>query len=253
MWKFRESVGRSFSGSSFGEVCLRCGVVFRKTHHESWTGLSSTKERFPLAQKYVKKYMLGKASPVDLLLSQYRDQWIQKKKKARAENSKPSVSEDKQKNESDGGGKTADEERKKRGQMNGVSRPHDLHSSEGNKEAHEDSAEDKGRRRSRMREGDDPHVERTEEVEEKENEEEIIETQFFKDSKNHKSLQLAIEIQDAIATHGLVPMVSKRERGRCTRMQIGRGTSLLGLAEASDQAFYSSHSQVCKSVQKSAS
>lgn len=44
---------------------LRC---HRKTHHESWSGLSSTKERFVVPQRLVASYMLLQRSARDLLL-----------------------------------------------------------------------------------------------------------------------------------------------------------------------------------------
>lgn len=42
-------------GDAYKEI-----FVERKTHHESWTGAKSTKERFALPQKRVSKYVLGK-------------------------------------------------------------------------------------------------------------------------------------------------------------------------------------------------
>ncbi|PFH32567.1 hypothetical protein BESB_011790 [Besnoitia besnoiti] len=66
-------------------------IVFieRKTHHESWTGLSSTKERFAIDQKYVKRFLLGRLPAGEALALQFRDRWRRKKLKEKAKSREP--------------------------------------------------------------------------------------------------------------------------------------------------------------------
>lgn len=192
--------------------------TFRKTHHESWTGLSSTKERLALEQKYVKKYMLGKASAVDILLSQFREKWMKEKEKKKKkmlmkETQLKEASQDDTEKTGDLSKKKKDgeisqeEEKRRRETTDEVSRHQGAtYSGEINKEKKEGELRDE--KQKKIKRTQDDFVKQKEETEE---EEEAIDTEFFKDSKNHKALQLAIEVQDAIATHGLVPMVSKEK------------------------------------------
>lgn len=197
--------------------------IFRKTHHESWTGLSSTKERFPLEQKYVKKYMLGKASAVDILLSQFREKWMKEKEKKKKkkmmlkesqlqealQDDTEKIGDHSKRREKDGEISQEDEKQRRREAKDEVSVHHST-SGEINREKKEGEWRDEKERKIKRTEGDDS----MEQKDENEEEEEVIDTEFFKDSKNHKSLQLAIEVQDAIATHGLVPMVSEGGKRR---------------------------------------
>ncbi|PHJ21353.1 vtc domain-containing protein, partial [Cystoisospora suis] len=184
--------------------------IERKTHHESWTGLSSTKERFPLDQKYVKKYMLGKASAVDILLSQFREKCLKEKEKKQKKMIKDHQVKE---GSTDDPEKSTGDQRKKDGEMPGIQEDetrrremraevsaHQSISGDSKKEEKEGELKDEKQKKIK-RTGEDSMEQK------EENEEEVIDAEFFKDSKNYKALQLAIEVQDAIATHGLVPML----------------------------------------------
>nr|CEL72374.1 TPA: VTC domain-containing protein [Toxoplasma gondii VEG] len=182
--------------------------VERKTHHESWTGLSSTKERFTLDQKFVKSYLLGRLPAAEALGIQFRERWWRDKKKEeeakeREEREREGEAEAKEKTERNGrqedGEACQDSEEGERERERAMEPREEATSREGCRENVGVGAEDE---RCRARKETT-----TEQRRQWEREEEEAETKYFQDAKTQKSLQLACEIQNTLLRHSLLPMV----------------------------------------------
>ncbi|KFG53134.1 VTC domain-containing protein, partial [Toxoplasma gondii FOU] len=181
--------------------------VIRKTHHESWTGLSSTKERFTLDQKFVKSYLLGRLPAAEALGIQFRERWWRDKKKEEAkereEREREGEAEAKEKTERNGrqedGEACQDSEEGERERERAMEPREEATSREGCRENVGVGAEDE---RCRARKETT-----TEQRRQWEREEEEAETKYFQDAKTQKSLQLACEIQNTLLRHSLLPMV----------------------------------------------
>ncbi|CBZ50471.1 hypothetical protein NCLIV_009410 [Neospora caninum Liverpool] len=151
--------------------------VERKTHHESWTGLSSTKERFALDQKFVKSYLIGRLPAAEALGVQFRERWWKEKEAKEREKEKE---KEREKEEALGVGGY-------QGKQDGV----------GDSER---GAEDEAQGRTKKDESAEKRRRWEREAEE-------AEIKFFQDPKTQKSLQLACEIQNTLLSHSLLPMV----------------------------------------------